>query len=448
MRSSRRSFLGAAAAAAASSRLGATAAASGSLSESQQVPSPAGLRRPRRLMVIGVANRGGANLNGVQNETIAVLCDIDGEHLKKAKERFPEAETVTDYREVLTDATRCQKLDGVVISTPDHTHYHPAMLAIQQGLDVYCEKPLTQTIAQSRRLLVAAQARGCVTQMGIQIHARDNFRRVVEAVRAGAVGRVRDVYVFVNGTNWSASELPKTADAPEHVAWDTWLGPAQPRDFSPGYHPAGWRRYWAFGGGTTADMACHYSDLAFWALDLDAPTSLQADGPAPHPECAPDGMRCVYDYPARDVAGRGRREALKLHWHAAKDRPSEVLQKLGLEDWRNGVLFVGDDGWLVSNYDKHILGPDTRAAEWVPPPQTIAKSVGHHREWLDCCADRTQPSCSFAYSVPLTEAALLANVAYRAAAGKRIAWDAVTMRTDDAAANALLDVEARAGFDV
>ena len=435
MSSTRRSFLGAAAAVTSSLALPA-------------VSSPfrrAEGRRPRgkaRLMVIGVAGRGGANLNGVKDQDVRVLCDIDAQHLAKAAEKFPDAQTVVDYREVLEDAAKCEELDGVVISTPDHTHYHPAMLALQRGLDVYCEKPLTQTVAQARRLLIAAQANGCVTQMGTQIHANENFRRVVEAVRAGAVGPVREVVVFVNSTDWSAEQLPEVGESPEHVSWDQWLGPASVREYSKGYHPAGWRRYWAFGGGTTADMSCHYTDLAWWALDLDAPRSLVADGPDPHPECAPRGMRCEYEF-----ARRGDRPALTLHWHAAADRPEEKLAERGLQEWRNGVLFIGDDGWLISGYNRHEIGPADRAAAWVAPPKTIASSPGHHKEWLACCADRSQPTCTFSYAVPLTEHVLLANVAYRAARGQRIRWNATTMRTDHAGANELLDLDARKGFD-
>jgi predicted dehydrogenase len=277
--------------------------------------------------------------------------------------------------------------------------------------------------------------------MGTQIHANENFRRVVEAIRAGAVGTVREVVVFVNSVNWSAKELPAAAPVPAHVDWERWLGPAAARPFSPGDHPEGWRRYWAFGGGTTADMACHHMDLAFWALELDAPTKLRADGPEPHPECAPDALRCEYSFPAR-----GDRAAVTLRWHATHDRPLQLGVR-GLDEWGAGVLFVGDDGWLVSNYDKHQIGPEARSAAWQAEPPSIPKSPGHHREWLDACARRAQPSCSFEYAVPLTETALLANVAFRAARGRTIGWHARARKTDDAGANALLDLEARDGFD-
>ena len=167
MSSTRRTFLGAAAAATSGLALPAVT------SPFRRADRRTG-RDKARLMVIGVAGRGGANLNGVSDQDVKVLCDVDANHLKKAAERFPDAQTCADYRVVLEDPAKCKELDGVVISTPDHTHYHPAMLALQHGLDVYCEKPLTQTVAQARRLLIAAQANGCVTQMGTQIHANEN----------------------------------------------------------------------------------------------------------------------------------------------------------------------------------------------------------------------------------------------------------------------------------
>ncbi len=393
-------------------------------------------------MIVGVGGRGSDNLGAFAKEHIAMLCDVDGSRLAEVAKKFPAARTVVDYRTILRDATACRELDGVVVSTPDHTHYLPSMLALQQGLDVYCEKPLTHTISQARRLLRAAQANGCVTQMGIQIHANANYHRTVEAVRAGAIGTVREVIVFVNGTDWSASQLPPTAAVPSDLEWDLWLGPTAARDYAEGYHPAGWRRYWAFGGGTTADMACHFVDLAFWALELDAPTSLRADGPDVHAECAPNGMRCEYAFPAR-----GARAAITLKWHAGKDRPQEALASRGLEKWTNGVLFVGDDGWLISDYNRHLVGPEARAAAWKAPSPSLTPSPGHHREWLDACAARTQPSTPFSYAVPLTETVLLANAALRGARGKQLTWDAAAMRTNDAAVNALLEATARAGFD-
>ena len=391
-----------------------------------------------RLGVIGVAGRGGANLAGVQGEDIVALCDVDSTRLGKAHARFPDAAALADYRELIA----LPDLDGVVISTPDHTHYPPAMMAIRRGLDVYCEKPLTHTVAQARRLTELAAKNSCVTQMGIQIHANENYRRVVEAIQAGVLGEVREVHVFVNGTDWSAGQLPKTAAVPETLDWNLWLGPAASRDYSPGYHPAAWRRYWAFGGGTTADMACHFMDLPFWALDLGAPQELQAEGPEPNAEGAPRGMSCDYWFGAKD--GRG---PVHLKWWGGSSRPEALLAERDLTKWRNGVLFVGERGFLISNYTEHALGPTEAFADYEAPAKTIASSPGHYAEWIACCKERTQPTCHFGYSGPLTEAVLLANVAFRSARAERLEWDPVKLMTSSDRANEMLDVPMREGFD-
>lgn len=392
-------------------------------------------------MVIGVGNRGAANLAGVATEDIRVLCDVDRQQLQAAAAKFPAARTCTDFRTVLTDATALAELDAVVVSTPDHTHYLPSLLALRGGLDVYCEKPLTLTVAQARELRELAAATGAVTQMGTQIHANENYHRVVEAVRAGAVGAVREVVVFVNGTDWSAQQLPEEVAVPEHLDYDSWLGPAAEQPCRRGFHPAGWRRFWAFGGGTTADMACHFVDLAFWALELDAPIEVQADGTQLHDACAPKGLRCRYQFPARQD-----RAALTLHWHAGSDRPESSLAEHGLQKWRNGVLFLGDEGWLISDYDRHEIGPAARAAAFVAPTPWLAPTPSHHQEWIAACKAGTQPSCAFGYSGMLTETVLLANAAFRGARGKGLSWNAAAMSTGNPAVDALLRSPARSGW--
>lgn len=427
----RRAFLAAAAAAGGSTLLPAC--------RSVIAPRPPkGPGERLRLGVIGVGGRGAANLQAVRGEDVVALCDVDRERLASAHQQFPEARPLVDFRRLL----ELPDLDGVVISTPDHTHYPAAMQALRRGLDVYCEKPLTHTVAQARRLRLVAEQNRCVTQMGIQIHANANYRRVVEAIRSDAIGAVQEVHVFVD-TDWSAAGLPATAPVPPHLEWDLWLGPAQPRPFSAVYHPMGWRRYWAFGGGATADMACHHMDLPFWALGLGAPSTVRADGPEPDPEGAPRGLTCDYEFPA--VAGR---PAVRLRWWAGDRAPRELLAVRGLEEWRSGVLFLGERGWLISNYERHRIGPERDFADWEPPAASIPPSPGHHAEWIRCCKQRTLPTCHFGYAGPLTEAVLLANVAYRGARGVHLEWNPARLGFDGAPAGVdeLLDAPARSGF--
>jgi predicted dehydrogenase len=403
---------------------------------------PQSLDQPLRLCMIGVGGRGHENLQAMAGETIAVLCDVDSRQLRTAAEQFPAARQFTDFRAIFGDRKLVQQLDAVVVSTPDHTHYPAAVLALQAGLDVYCEKPLTHTVAQARRLTVTAAATGAITQMGTQIHANANYRRVVEAIRAGAIGAVRAVHVFVNGTDWSGAGRPEGNEPPGYLAWDSWLGPAAERPYSDAYHPAGWRRYWAFGGGTTADMGCHFMDLAFWALELTAPTLLKADGPEPDAEGAPTGMSCEYRFPA----GAGR-PPVSVSWWCGASRPTEELAPRGLDGWRDGVLFVGAKGFLISNYDRHELGPKADFANWQPPPPTLPDPQGHHAEWLRGCKQRAQPSCHFGYAGPLTETVLLANAAYRGARGQVLTWQPdVLQLLGGVRAQALLDEPVRHGW--
>jgi predicted dehydrogenase len=432
MASTRRSFLHHAAVAGASLVL-----------PSCSSPKPRGKKRPEeklKIGVVGVSGRGADNLASVRGEDIVALCDIDRHRLVDAHKDFPNARVFVDFREMIEMAG----LDAIVVSTPDHTHYPASMLALHKRLDVYCEKPLTHTVTQARCLQIRAEQVGAITQMGTQIHANENYRRVVEAIRAGAIGDIEQVHVYVGGTDWSGAGLPKIEPVPAHVQWDLWIGPQKERDYSSAYHPAGWRRYWAFGGGTTADMACHFMDLPFWALDLDAPVELRADGPEPDSEGAPRSLACDYLY-----AARGSRQAVRLRWACGDLIPTAELAARGLQQWKNGVLFLGKNGWLISNYDSHEIGPKEAFASYVPPPQTIAKSVGHHREWIEACKARTLPSCHFGYAAPLTEAVLLANVAYRGARGKVLTWqrEQLVLNGGGSAVQELLDEPLRVGWD-
>lgn len=371
-----------------------------------------GRRAKLRLGFVGVGGRGGSNLGGLRNEQVAALCDVDEHTLAKAASRFRGAKTYVDWREMIAE----HELDAVVVSTPDHSHAGPAAAALRKGLDVYCEKPLTHTVHESRVLRQLVKEHGAVTQMGTQIHALDNYRRVVELVQSGAIGPVHEVWVFVN-KSWSNGRRPKdTPPVPNYLHFDLWLGPAPERPYHPCYLPAKWRRFWDFGGGTIADMACHYVDVAHWALDLDAPTKISAEGPPVDKEGTPDKLRVTWEHPAK-----GKRRSVVVHWWDGDQHPP-ALRSLGLENWRNGVLFLGKDGWLITGYTKHVLGPVEKFKGFEPPKPWIPKSIGHHKEWAHACKTRDKTTCNFAYSGALSETVLLGNVAYRL--GREITWDA------------------------
>ncbi len=366
------------------------------------------------LGVIGVAGRGAENLRAVSSENITALCDVDENHLKVAAERFPSAKKYRDFRRLLDQ----KEIDAVVISTPDHTHAVAAVAALTSGRHVYCEKPLTRTVSESRIVTEAARKQKLVTQIGTQIHAGNNYRRVVELVKSGAIGRIAEVHVWANASYGNVEWPVETAELPAQIDYDLWLGPVEYRFYSPAYLHFKWRNWWAFGGGALADFGCHYMDLPFWALDLKYPNSVEpVDGPPVDRERTPPWLIVRYEYPARKEW-----PGLKLTWYHGGRQPSSLLSDEQANQWRSGVLFVGEKGRLLADYGRHQLLPERDFADFKRPEPFIPDSIGHHKEWIEAIKTGGETTCHFGYSGPLTEAALLGNVAYRA--GKKLEWDA------------------------
>ena len=387
---------------------------------------------------IGTANRAAADVKGVAGENIVALCDVDKNYLDRAAAKFPKARLYADYREML--AKEADKIDAVVIGTADHHHAPAAMRAIRAKKHVYCEKPMSHTVFEARLMAEAAKKNGVATQMGTQIHATDNYRRVVEVIQSGAIGDVTDVHVWVNKA-WGGGERPEgSQEPPATLSWDLWLGPAPVRPFCAGrYHPAQWRRWWDFGTGTLGDMACHYMDLPFWALKLRHPTSCEAEGPEVHPETCPLGMIVRLQYP-----GREGMPPCKLTWYDGNLTPREVV---GERVPGSGVMFIGSEGKMFANYGSYKLFPKEKFAKFEPPAESIPKSIGHHAEWIKACKDGSPTTCNFDYSGALTESVLLGNVAFRA--GQKLEWDAKTLKaTNCPAADKLINKTYRPGWEV
>jgi predicted dehydrogenase len=365
--------------------------------------------------VIGVANQGQFNLNNVATENIAALCDVDETFLANASKNFPNAKTYTDFRRLLEQ----RDIDAVVVATPDHTHAVAAIGALKTGRHVYCEKPLTRTVSECRFVREAARRSGLTTQLGTQIHAETNYRRVVEVVQSGAIGAVGAVHVWVSAS-YGGMERPRNlAQVPAGLHYEEWLGPIPYRPYSPDYLPVKWRNWWAFGGGALADFGCHYMDLPYWALALREPNSVEVlDGTPVHAESTPPWMIVSYVYPASD-----RHPTLRLTWyHGGKQPGPDILAPELASEWKSGVLFIGSKGMLLSDYGRHLLLPEKQFKDFVAPPQTIPNSIGHHAEWIRACKTGEPTTCNFDYSGTLTEAVLLGNVAYRTSS--KLDWDA------------------------
>ena len=366
--------------------------------------------------VIGVSNQGAYDLGNVASQNIVALCDVDEKLLGAAAQKHPAARKYTDFRRLLDQGD----IDAVVIATPDHTHAVATAMALKSGRHAYCEKPLTRTIAECRRVEELARKYKRVTQMGTQIHAGSNYRRVVELIQSDAVGSVREVHVWVGGGFGNKRRPTETPPVPAGLHYDLWLGPAPERPYHSDYLPFYWRNWWAFGGGTLADLGCHHMDLPHWALGLRYPLTVEAEGPPVDAESAPHWLIVRYEYPAR-----GEKPPVNLTWYHGDRRPPQFAEGR-LPKWGNGVLFVGAKGMLLADYDKHALLPEKDFAGFVRPQPFIPDSIGHHLEWIQACKTGGPTTCNFDYSGALTEAVLLGNVAFRS--GHKLQWDPKKLR--------------------
>jgi predicted dehydrogenase len=403
------------------------------LSRADQQPS-----EKLNVAVVGVTGQGGYNLGQVVGAgvNIVALCDVDERLAGPVREKYSKAVFDVNFRKIVEH----KEVDAVVVATPDHTHAPITMAALRAGKHVYCEKPLTHTVFEARTVAETAAKLKRVTQMGTQIHAGSNYRRVVELIRSGAIGTIKEVHTWCGRSYWGG-DLPEGKDeVPASFHWDLWQGPAPRRDFKNRldkvgrgtFHPFNWRQWWLYGGGTLNDMACHHMDLPFWALKLRHPTKVAAEGPPPHPDSSAKWLIVHYEFPE-----------VKLTWYDGGKRPA-LMSQAGMPKWGDGNLFVGDKGMLLADYGRHVLLPEKDFKGFTPPKPTIPESIGHHREWVQACKNGGTTTCNFDYSGALTEAVLLGTVSYRS--GKSFSWDPVKFKTSESAANDWLHKEYRKGW--
>jgi predicted dehydrogenase len=375
------------------------------------------------IAIIGVGGRGGGNMDSVKGENIVALCDLNEKNLAAAAKQFPNAKTYIDWRKCLDQ----KDIDAVVCSTTDHTHAFVNVWAMNRGKHVYCEKPLANSVHEARvvRETYLKNKQKLATQMGTQIHASDNYRRMVELIRRGAIGTVKEARVWCSRTPEGGSYLPEVKPVPEHIHWDLWIGPAPFHPYNPGYLGGclAWNPFWDFGSGQIGDMGSHMMDMAYWALDLRLPTTCQAEGTPVNPDTCPQWLTAEWDHPANDW-----RPAVKVYWYDGGKKPGLPSKVFSREELFKGVLFTGDMGWLLADYDWRILmlKGDMTHYNSPKPDDLIPSSPGHHEEWIIGCKTGKPTLCNFDYSGALVEHNLLALVAYRV--GKKLEWDAKNLK--------------------
>jgi len=363
------------------------------------------------IACIGVGGRGGSDLHEVSSENIVALCDVNANNLKKAAEAHPKAKTYVDWRKCLEQ----KDIDAVVCATTDHTHAFVNMWALNRGKHVYCEKPLANSVHEARMVREAylKQKDKIATQMGTQIHAEENPRRFVELIKGGAIGAPKEVRVWCSREPRGGTYLP-AEPVPEYLNWDLWIGPSAVHPYNAEYLKGGclgWNPFWDFGSGQIGDMGSHMMDLAYWALDLRFPTSCEAQGTPLSTDTCPQWLTAKWEHPANDW-----RPAVEFYWYDGGKKPGVPSEAFNREWLFKGLLFKGDKGYLLADYNYRILMPtggDFTQYKAPTAKDIIPPSKGHHKEWIEAAKTDKKTLCNFDYSGALIEHNLLALVSYR-----------------------------------
>ncbi len=381
---------------------------------------------------VGIGGMGSGDLRSIArgDAKIVALCDVDQKYAAKTFRRYPDAKVYVDYRKMLEKE---RNIDAVMVATPDHTHAVVSMAAIKRGKHVYCEKPLTHSIYEARKIKEAAAQAKVATQMGNQGHSGEGIRLTCEWIWDGAIGTVREAHGWSDTGYWTRglrARPQKTPPVPATLNWDLWLGPAPSRPYHPIYTPYNWRGWWDFGTAAIGDMACHNMDPAFWALKLGHPTTIEARSSHFTSETVADANIIRYQFPAREDM-----PPVTLTWYDGglmPPRPEEM--EPGRKMGSNGILFIGDKGKIICGgwAGSPRLIPETKMREYSQkrPPRTLARSPGHRLEWVNACKGGAIPHGNFDYSAHLAEVVLLGNIAVRT--GEKIQWDGPNMKATNA----------------
>ncbi len=404
-----------------------------------------------RLASVGVGGMGANDLAALSSHSqvdVVALCDVDSQRLAAAGKKHPQAKLFADYRVMLNDLH--DNIDAVQVSTPDHTHAPAAMTAMGQGKHVYCQKPLTHDVYESRQMRLSAADKKVVTQMGTQIHSHTAYRTAVKLVQSGVIGKVREAHSWSNKTWGYEGAEPVPTMVPDFLNWNLWLGTAPQRDYADDqYHPANWRRWYDFGSGTMGDMAIHILDPVFSALKLTAPQSIVSSSSKPPQKSYGMQNHTRFKFAASDFTTAD----FLLTWSDGGRMPeteswprqmSADGKPVALPD--QGSMFVGEKGYvLLPHVAPPILLPVAAFAEHEIAPEP---NGDHYHLFVDACLGGEPTTAHFGYAGPLTEAVLLGVLANRFP-GQEMVWESDEMKiTNFAAANELLKRAYRAGFEI
>jgi predicted dehydrogenase len=383
------------------------------------------------------------------DENIVAFCDVDqrpiNNRLKQFKEEFPdkiEPYIYQDYRKMFEEIG--DQIDAVIVATPDHTHANITLDAMKLGKHVYCQKPLTHSVYESRVLTQAAKKYNVATQMGNQGASNEATALVCESIWNGDIGEVTEVHAWTNRPVWpQCLNVPDDHDKyemPKDMKWDLWLGPAPEREYHPAYHPWNWRGRWDFGTGALGDMACHILDVAMRSLRLNYPEAVEASVSKWTMDSPAESEKIVFYFPDRQSYKNVKMPEVKLTWYDGglmPDRPRELDDGEMMGDRDGGVMFIGTRGKIITGcYARDpIFLPKDKYADYQPKitERLVPEGIdGHEKDWVRACkedpAKRVKTKSHFEYAGPFNEVVVMGTVASRLSTLNRILkWDGENM---------------------
>ena len=433
---------------------------------------------------VGCGGRAMAHLQAViekNKQNLFAIVDPDERQHQVVRDWMTKKNLAADKLQVFKDYRVMfdkigKQIDAVFVTTPNHHHATVAMIAMETGRNVYCEKPVCRDVAEARALRAMARRHNKVaTQMGNQGHCMDGYRTLCEYIWAGTIGNVTETHSWTDRANGGVGPRPPYQVAPAGMDWEQWIGPAPYRDYHADLHPHEWHGWHDFGNGSIGNMGCHILDGVFWALKVEHPTSIEAEYVrGGSDERYPTGSRIRWDVPAR--AGM---PALKAYWYeglnsTTKDEPSgtlhaakgdarnyppllkELQAQYPDEEWNmeggGFTLYVGDKGVIFTGCygDRMHIVPFEKMESTPKPPKTLPRPKDIFTDFIEACkAGRTDTSASFEYGTRLTEFALLGNLAQIAGEGKKLEWDGPNMKvTNLPEMNQFVKRENRKGWTV
>lgn len=404
---------------------------------------------------VGIGGKGHPNLVGMNSENIVALCDVDWKYADICFREFPNAKRFYDWRKMFDEMG--SSIDGVMVATADHTHAAIAATALSLGKHVYCQKPLTHSVYESRLLTKLAAKHKVATQMGNQGNSGDGVRQLCEWIWNGEIGEIREVHTWTDRPIWPQGiERPaKVMPVPKTLNWDLFIGPAPMRPYNEIYTPWNWRGWWDFGTGAFGDMACHILDPVYRALKLGYPEKVRGSSTAFNTESAPQAETVEFSFPARDNLPKLAMPPVRVYWYdgglypAASGLLPEGLNLMA--DGLGGCIFVGSKDTLICDcggFNSRLYSgriPDVKPYMRRIPGATGYIDGPHEQDWIRACKEspenRVEGTSNFSYSGPFNEMVLLGVLAIRLQSlNKSLDWDGLNMRFTNISDSDLLKI--------